>query len=177
MSTLKWMLTILLIGLLGLGGFIYSGIYSVAADDPHNALTYWLLETMRERSIARASAEIEVPSLDSAELLLAGGPDYNEMCAICHLKPGRRESDFSIGLYPKPPDLTRPHGEEARGDSARRLFWTIKHGIKASGMPAWGPTHDDARIWAMVAFLLRLPELTPAQYQIMTARDGGGDHH
>ena len=36
-------------------------------------------------------------------------------------------------------------------------------------MPAWGPTHDDQRIWAMVAFLQKLPDLTPEQYQILTA--------
>jgi mono/diheme cytochrome c family protein len=36
--------------------------------------------------------------------------------------------------------------------SARRQFWIIKHGVKASGMPGWGPAHDDQRIWAMAAF-------------------------
>lgn len=55
----------------------------------------------------------------------------------------------------------------------------IKHGIKASGMPAWGPTHDDQRIWAVVAFLQKLPELTPQQYQVLTARseEDPGHHH
>ena len=38
-------------------------------------------------------------------------------------------------------------------------------------MPAWGITHEDERIWAMVAFLQKLPELTPEQYQILTARE------
>ena len=43
------------------------------------------------------------------------------------------------------------------------------HGIMASGMPAWGKIHNDQRIWAMVAFIERLPTLTPEQYQIITA--------
>jgi hypothetical protein len=38
-------------------------------------------------------------------------------------------------------------------------------------MPAWGITRDDERIWAMVAFLQKLPELTPEEYQIITARE------
>ncbi len=154
--------------------FIYSGLYPMGADVPHNALTYWALETLRERSVGRAAQDIEVPPLDDPALLLAGGPDYNDMCAGCHLKPGKTESDFSIGLYPKPPNLSSP--DHAHGDAeaeAKRSFWIIKHGIKASGMPAWGPTHDDERIWAMVAFLQRLPELTPEQYQILTAREAG----
>lgn len=162
-------LTIVLISLV----FVYSGFYSVGADVPHNKVTYWLLETIRDQSIARASSSIDVPDLDSPDLLLAGGPDYNDMCATCHLKPGTDSSDMSIGLYPTPPNLSEKDQEVTGNDRARiarRQFWVIKHGIKASGMPAWGPTHDDERIWAMVAFLQRLPDLNAQQYQILTAR-------
>jgi mono/diheme cytochrome c family protein len=59
----------------------------------------------------------------------------------------------------------------------RRRFWIIKHGIKASGMPAWGPGHDDERLWNMVALLKRLPDLSPEQYQILTARGGDNAGH
>lgn len=168
----------------GIAGFIYSGVYPIAADVPHNDIEFWLLETLREKAIERASSDITVPSLDSVELLLAGGPDYNEMCAGCHLKPGKKQSDMSMGLYPAPPNLsTSSHAQNHEdGDTqqqARRQFWVIKHGIKASGMPAWGPTHDDQRIWAMVAFLQKLPKLSPQQYQILTARDNNeqASHH
>ena len=41
----------------------------------------------------------------------------------------------------------------------------MKHGLKMSGMPAWGVTHDDELLWDVVAFLRKLPELTPDQYQ------------
>ncbi len=165
-----------------LGGlsFLYSGLYPMGADVPHTKLTYWVLETLRERSIERASRDLPVPDLSSPSMLLAGGADYNDMCTSCHLKPGMDESDMSQGLYPQPPNLARAsdehdheHGTDTDSQqTARRQFWIIKHGIKASGMPAWGLTHDDDRIWAMVAFLQRLPELTERQYQIITARKG-----
>lgn len=169
-------------GALALGGlaFIYSGLYPVAADVPHTALTTWALDTLREHSVARASADVDVPSdLESARRLLSGGPDYHEMCSGCHLRPGKSKSDFTLGLYPSPPDLTRPPGEGVdKVDLDRRRFWIIKHGIKASGMPAWGPGHDDERIWNMVSFLGRLPEMSPEQYQVLTARrDGEAGHH
>lgn len=183
---MKLVKRVLLVGataLLAGGLFIYSGIYPMGADVPHNRMTYWLLETLREQSIARASADIQVPDLSNPELLLSGGPDYNDMCAQCHLKPGTNRSDMSIGLYPSPPNLflapdDHEHAHDA-GDaaSAQRQFWIIKHGIKASGMPAWGPTHDDKRIWAMVAFIQKLPALTPEQYQILTARGPGETAH
>lgn len=183
MSFPKSLLLIVAAGALVVGAFVYSGVYPVGADDTHTRLIHWLLETLRERSIARAAAPISVPPLDDPDLLLAGGPDYNEMCAQCHLTPGRTETDLSVGLNPAPPNLAAPDGDhrhEPTGNgttSARRQFWIIKHGIKASGMPALGPTHDDKRIWAMVAFLQRLPELTPAQYQVLTTRDPGQPAH
>jgi hypothetical protein len=34
-------------------------------------------------------------------------------------------------------------------------------GIKMTGMPAWGVTHDDELLWDVVAFVRKLPELTP----------------
>jgi mono/diheme cytochrome c family protein len=40
----------------------------------------------------------------------------------------------------------------------------VKNGIKMTGMPAWGVTHDDEILWDVVAFLRKLPELTADQY-------------
>ncbi len=188
MKTLKMLVVLLLLGGIGGLGFLYSGLYPVAATDPHYDVTYWALETLRERSIARAASDIDVPDLSDPELLLSGGADYNEMCAGCHLKPGLRETDFTLGLYPSPPDLTlspdqhdhaHPFGDHDPEDALRRQFWIIKHGIKASGMPAWGLTHSDDRIWAMVAFLQQLPAMDEMQYDIVTTRDeeSGLGHH
>ncbi len=189
MKTLKVLLAAGLLAGLGGLGVLYSGLYPMGADVPHNALTYWALETLRERSIARSIRDIEVPPLDDPQLLLAGGADYNDMCAGCHLQPGKRESDFTLGLYPQPPNLAMSaeahhHAEGGEGGghgdaktSAARQFWIIKHGIKASGMAAFGKTHDDARMWAIVAFLQKLPTLTPVQYQILTARAPGETGH
>jgi len=147
-------------------------------------MTYWALETLRERSIVRAASDIDVPSdLNTPERLLKGGADYNDMCTGCHLKPGEEKSDFTLGLYPVPPNLSLSggdHGHENHIESKyvqQRQFWIIKHGIKASGMPAWAPAHDDERIWNMVAFLKRLPQLTIEQYQILTARDNSETEH
>lgn len=160
--------------LLALGIWLWSGQVSVAADEPHDPWVFRLLEWVRERSIVRAAQGIAVPSdLDAPQRLLRGGADYREMCAGCHLAPGIAESDFTVGLYPAPPNLAKLR-PSLQGlsivESARRDFWIIKHGIKASGMPAWGKTHDDERIWNMVAFLKRLPELDANQYRILTTR-------
>lgn len=182
---MKTLVVIAVLGVITLAGgvsFLYSGLYPMGADVPHNQLTYWVLETLRERSVARASADLKVPNLADPDLLLAGGADYDAMCTGCHLKPGKSMSDMSIGLYPAPPNLTKAEDEHGHihgssTEATRRQFWIIKHGIKASGMPAWGVTHDDQRIWAMVAFLQKLPGLTPEQYQILTASSTAESSH
>lgn len=165
---------------------IYSGVVNVSADEPHSKPVYWLLEKIRTNAINKAAQSIIIPDLNAPELLLSGGNDYESMCSGCHLKPGQTVSDMSIGLYPAPPNLSlthKEHSHEHADDNSHEMskdfitqqtrnnFWVIKHGIKASGMPAWGKTHDDKRIWAMVAFLQKLPDLTPGQYQILTAND------
>ncbi len=188
MKTIKIMIALLLLATAGVVWFIYSGVYPVAANEPHLKITYWALETLRERSIARAASDISVPDLSDPEMLLAGGADYNEMCVGCHLKPGLSQTDMTLGLYPRPPDLTRPPethdhahpmGGHNRDDARKRQFWIIKNGIKASGMPAWGETHSDERIWAMVAFLEELPQMETLQYDIVTTREEeeSGGHH
>ena len=80
------------------------------------------------------------------------------------------ETELSKGLNPAPPNLSREPVDAAEA------FWVIKHGIKASGMPAWGMSMQDEYIWGMVAFLQELPKLSPAQYQAMVASSGGHSH-
>src|SRR5690606_29163344 len=168
---MKWFvgaIAAVLLGFIGALGFVYSGVFNVAADEPHSAWFLWLAETARERSIAVRASGVEVPpNLDDPDLIMGGGADYNEMGTECHLKPGRGDTELRQAMYPQPPDLTKTKRDAAQ------TFWIIKHGIKMSGMPAWGATHDDQRIWAMVAFLEQLPRLTEDQYQILTARDEG----
>lgn len=145
--------------------FAYSGVYNVAADEPHWGVSYWLMETTRERSIASRAPDVgPAPKLDDAGLLTMGAEHYAEMCTGCHLAPGMEDTEMRAGLYPQPPNLA----EHSKYRSAEATFWIIKHGLKMSGMPAWGTTHDDKSIWAMVAFLRKLPDLSAAEYATMT---------
>jgi len=152
-------------------GFVYAGIFDVAADNPHWPITYRLLETMRDRSIAmRARGEAAPPALDDPKLIAMGAEHYDEMCTGCHLAPGMDDSELRAGLYPKPPKLA---DVGARRSPAER-FWIIKHGVKMTAMPAWGTSHDDQAIWAMVALVGKLPQLSPKAYHELVG--SGGDH-
>ena len=150
---------------------VTSGVVYVGADQEHSPIMFSFLETARNRSIANASKDIVVPDLEKVDIS-SGGADYKDMCAGCHLSPGVDKTDFSENLYPKPPNFTKAESVKRyqTEDGAKQSFWAIKHGIMASGMPAWGASHDDARMWAMVAFIRALPKLDEAQYTMLTTR-------
>jgi len=162
MKRIVWLAGLVALAAVGAAAFIWSGAYNIAADEPHWKLTESVLENLRERSIETRLGEISVPDLDDESLIRAGAGNYDAMCAECHLEPGEDRSELSAGLYPAPPDLVR----EGVHDPAE-AFWIIKHGIKMTGMPAWGVTHNDELLWDVVAFLRQLPELTPEQYQAL----------
>jgi mono/diheme cytochrome c family protein len=143
--------------------FILSGLYDMGADAPHWPATYRLLAELRDRSIARASADIAVPGLSNHDQVSKGAGQYAAMCAGCHLSPGVTQSELRSGLYPQPPNLSAIRIPPAQA------FWAIKHGIKMSAMPAWGSNHDDATIWSMVSFLQTLPNLNAEQYRKIVA--------
>lgn len=169
-------LVLIVVAAIGAGAFVYSGLYNIGADDHHTKPVYAVLKTLRMRSIAAHSSDLTVPNLSDPQLILKGAGQYAAMCTQCHLAPGMANSEIRPGLYPQPPKLAQMHVDP------KEAFWAIKHGIKMSAMPAWGGSHDDPTIWSMVAFLQKLPAMTPAQYKDIVARappdddmDGGGD--
>src|ERR1700687_2306515 len=87
----------------GVGAFVYFGVYNVAADDPHTRLAFALMETLRDRSIHARSKTISVPDLGREQLILKGAGEYAAMCTECHLKPGMPDSELRRGLFPQPP--------------------------------------------------------------------------
>jgi hypothetical protein len=59
------------------------------------------------------------------------------------------------------------------GAGAQRAFWIVKHGIKMSAMPAWSRTLDDVSIWNVVAFIRKMPAMTPETYRELSRENSG----
>ncbi len=107
------------------------------------------------------------------KLLLAGADDFAAMCAGCHGAPGQERGAMGQGLNPKAPNLA----DSAEHMTPGELFWVTKNGIKMTGMPAWGATHEDRALWPVVAFMTALPGLGSADYEALLARAEGAGHH
>jgi mono/diheme cytochrome c family protein len=152
---------------------VYSGLADVAATSPHWAVTRWVLATTMRKSVERQAAGIVVPmALDDDEHVGAGAVEYEEMCASCHGAPGVEPGVVGKGLNPEPPDLA----DEANEWSAAEIFWITKHGVRMTGMPAFGPTHSDEEIWDVVALVKRLPPMSPAEYRALLAARPQREH-
>jgi mono/diheme cytochrome c family protein len=172
MRAIRILLMLIVLAVLAGAAFVWSGVYPVGADVPHSPFVQNLMQATRQRSIALRAKDIPVPPLDDQKMIAAGAGHYGEMCVGCHLGPGMMHSEIRPGLNPQPPDLTK-----TPTITPAEEFWAIKHGIKMTGMPAWGATHDDQVIWNIVAFLQKLPGMTPEQYKALAESNGEHQHH
>lgn len=147
---------------------IYTGAYNVAASDDHTPLVRWAFEKTLHNSVERQADGIAVPAL-TADMARAGASHYKAMCQHCHAGPGVDRAEWAQGLLPMPPLMTKA----AKEWQPNQVFWIVKHGLKMSGMPAFGDTHDDRTLWNIVAFVKALPDKSPGQY----ASVGNEGHH
>jgi len=137
--------------------WLAGGKFDVSAAAETCALEQRLAPWVVDRSIASHAPAGRNPHADDAAALARGRSRYRELCVACHGAPGVEIGEIGRGLNPVPPSLDAP-GVQRRSDG--ELFWVVKRGIRMSGMPAFGGTHDDAELWALVSFVRRLPRLT-----------------
>lgn len=147
--------------LLGAFLFAWSGLYNVAASRGHFAVTNAILTFGMQNSVRTHALGIEVPPLDSQDLSTLGAAHFQSGCAFCHGAPGVPISPIAQSMLPSPPNLST----SMREWRDRELFWIVKNGIKYTGMPAWAAQQRDDEVWALVAFLRRLPTLDAAAYR------------
>ena len=179
---MKIVIILLVLGIVFvLGGlvFINSGLYNVAATKPDMEIVKWVLETTKEKSVRSRAKDITVPNLDDESLTMTGFHHYDQMCVGCHGAPGISPSEIGEGLNPEHPDLS----DAAADMTPAELLWITQNGIKMTGMPAFGPTHSDDELWGIVAFMQKLPEMSPEDYmqmkrqaENMSREHGHGDY-
>lgn len=171
-TVIQTIIAVLIVQVLAAVSFVYSGMFNVAATDPHWSLTHAIMETARVRSIKSYAAEILPPgNLGDHNRVVSGTSHFAEHCSSCHAAPGVEAGEMAKGMYPSPPTLTNAVIQWAPGE----LFWIIRNGIKMSGMSAW-PSHSDEDIWDIVAFLQKLPNMSEQDYGelIKESMEAGG---
>ena len=164
---------VLMIAIAGSGGFllISLGLVSISASSGHWAATGWVLHYAMRRAVSTQSMGIEVPSLDDPALVLKGAGHYETGCATCHGAPGRERSLIAQQMMPEPP-LLLPRIEHWE---PQELFWIVKNGVKFTAMPAWPASKREDEVWALVAFLQAMPEMSTARYRALALGERAAD--
>ena len=147
----------------------WSGIVNIAASTGHWAITDWFLHwSMRNTVRTYAALTVQAPAADPTGLVSAAG-HYAATCATCHGAPGERPSPVMQSATPDAPDLA----QTAVTWSDKELFWIIRNGIKFTPMPAWPALAREDEVRRMVAFVRRLPTITPEAYRALAYGPGG----
>jgi mono/diheme cytochrome c family protein len=151
--------TLAAIGVVGLL-VVYTGAFNIAASEEHTSFVRWAFDTTFRNSVEARSADIVPPDGLTPAMVADGASEYKAMCQHCHGGPGVKRDEWARGLLPHPPQLTQA-AEQWR---PREVFWLVKHGVKMTGMPAFGPTHHDRTLWNIVALVKELPAMTAEHY-------------
>jgi cytochrome c553 len=160
----------LLVVALGVAGALVaaSGVVPIKASSGHFAITEWILQFGKRRSIATHTIGMVLPPLDGPALVLKGAGHYDNGCRPCHGSPDASSPRIAAAMTPPPPDLA----PIVAAREPEELFYVVKHGIKFTGMPAWPSQRRDDEVHAMVAFLLELPKLEAASYRRLAQGEG-----
>ncbi len=144
---------------------IQTGAFEARASKPDDPISAWVTHTTMSNAMRREARSVPAPASFTREQILAGLRLYQSRCIACHGGPGVARADWVQGLTPSPPYLIDASQRWTRPE----LYWMVKHGVKMTAMPAWGPTENDQEVWDVVAFLVAMPDIKPAEFQRIEA--------
>ncbi len=147
---------------LGLGMVIIRRGFS-ARDNP-SALETAVARTMRSLAVPASMKNAKNPFTATPELMAQQRGHFADHCAICHANNGSGETTIGKNMYPKPPDMRQAQTQNLTDGE---IYGIIHHGVRLTGMPAWGDAVKDEESWKLVLFIRHLPELTPEEEKEM----------
>jgi mono/diheme cytochrome c family protein len=139
MSFVNGILVSLLVPIL----ILATGAINIGADVKPGLVECTFAPWGRDRLAAKRTPKEEDLYTGDLATIAVGFDHYRENGVICHGAPGVKGAELSKGLNPAAPSLGKGENDTPDGE----LFWIIKHGIRMTPMPAFGPTHTDEEIW------------------------------
>ena len=148
---------------------VYGGLYNIAATEEHTSAVRWAFDTTFRNSVESGAEGLVPPAEITPAMIEAGAAEYKSACQHCHAGPGVERAEWAAGMRPQPPHLT----EAAAEWDLAEVFWLARHGAKMTGMPAFGPSHDDETLWGIAAFVKELPAMDAERYAAFKSEGEG----
>jgi mono/diheme cytochrome c family protein len=123
-------------------------------------------QRIRSWAVPTEYRRLRNPVLANDESPRNGQEHFADHCASCHANDGSGAVTMGRGLFPPAPDMRGPATQSL---SDGELFYVIEHGIRFTGMPAWGTgtLAGEESSWHLVNFIRHLPKLTEDDLEVM----------
>ncbi|HTT21558.1 MAG TPA: c-type cytochrome [Candidatus Sulfotelmatobacter sp.] len=160
----------LLVLVLGGLGFALLGFFPTNAnvDPPH-----WeahLAMSASDASMERHAPRVTNPLMPNDQNLIDGIKLYTMNCAGCHGGLDHKPNTFGASFYPPAPNLV----SDPPDDPEWHIFYTIRTGVRYTGMPAWDKTLSSDDMWKVTLFLSHMDKLPPAVQEYWKTSFGTG---
>jgi mono/diheme cytochrome c family protein len=131
----------------------------------------YVAKTARRLSVPASERDAKNPFQSTPEAVSEAEAHFADHCAICHGNDGSGKTQIGQNLYPKAPDMRSSQTQDLTDGE---IYYTIRNGVRLTGMPAWGTEEKDEESWKLVLFIRHLPRLTPAEERAMEALNPKG---
>lgn len=142
------------------GSYVYLrwGFLDFRADTRPSGLESRQAMAFLDASVSRRAPGSVAPQ-SSEQQLVEAVKLYKTHCAECHGSPERaRQNLASLSLYPPAPQFMQDVPDMPENEN----FYIIQHGIRWTGMPAWGNVLTTQQVWELADFLGHMENLPPA---------------
>jgi len=171
----KILISVLLLFVAGAGAlFLWFRSHGFSAREEPSWVEARLAWHARRIATPANAKEAKNPFPETEASLTEAREHFVEHCSMCHGIDGRGQTVIGRNLYPKVPPMTDADTQQLTDGE---LFYIISNGVRFTGMPAWGGEDSPESIWGLVAFIRRLPKLSPEEIKLMQQMaTGAGDH-
>jgi mono/diheme cytochrome c family protein len=148
------------------GGVGYAITTGLSARPAPGAIETRLARAVRRLSVPSDVREQTNPFASSPDVMGKVRNHYARYCATCHANDGSGDTQMGRNLFPRAPDMRQA---ATQGLSDGELFYIIEHGVRFTGMAAWGdgsPAGEELG-WKLVQFIRQLPKLTSEDLEQM----------
>jgi mono/diheme cytochrome c family protein len=162
-----WKLGALLVCVIAIVGIGYAAQmirHGFSAKAEPSALEKTVARAVRNLAIPSEAKQAKNPIPATPENLAEGREHFADHCAECHGNDGSGDTEMGRNLYPKPPDLRLPQTQNLTDGE---IFYIIQNGVRLTGMPAWGDSHEADDNWKLALFIRHVPNLTPEEKKDM----------
>ena len=144
--------------ILGGLGFILLGFFPTAANVAPSHFERSLATGAVDAAMERHAPRVANPLMPTDQNLEDGMKLYTMNCALCHGGLDRKPSPLANSFYPPPPNLI----SDPPDDPEWHIFYSIRTGVRYTGMPAWDKALSEQDMWKISMLLSHLDKLPPA---------------